>query len=184
LALFTDEALMKQVKSGDHAAFNLLYERYAGKLYRYLYRMLGYNESRAEDMLQELFLKVIQHRQKFDETKKVSTWLYAIATNLCRNEYRNTAARQRLMQQFEPWENKAADTVDEKIHKKYIAAVITEMIQGLNEQEITIVTLRFQQSLSLREIANVMELPEGTVKSKLFYLLKKLALQLRTTSID
>ena len=82
-----DRADMAQLASGHDAALNDLMERHAGKLFNYLIRCLQ-NEEDAADTAQEAFVRVYQHRAKFDPSQKFSTWLYAIATNLVKDRYR------------------------------------------------------------------------------------------------
>lgn len=175
---------MKEVTTGNHAAFNLLYQRYSGKLFGYFYRYLGNDRSKAEDFLQELFLKVIHHSGTFDVKKgqKVSTWLYAIATNLCRNESRDQLNRSKLLRTFEPWERETAKSIADHMESKELLLSLNLLISELEPNEQQILLLRFQQELSIREIAAIINIPEGTVKSKIFYLLKKMAQQLKTST--
>ncbi len=180
---YTDELLMKEIERGNATAFNLLYERYSAKLYRYLFRLLYNDAAKAEDFLQEVFLKVLNAASSFDTSQKVSTWLYSIATNMCRNEWRNNTNRQRLMKQFEPWEHHSGKSINDLLDEKKWNKVLYEIMQKLEDVEREIIQLRFQQELTIREIAAITGLPEGTVKSKLFYLLKKMAKQLKTNPI-
>lgn len=175
---------MQEIERGHSAAFDLLYDRYSDKLYRYLFRMLNNDIAKAEDFLQEVFLKVLNSSGSFDTAKSVSTWLYSIATNLCRNEWRNTSNRQRLMKTFEPWEHHSSKTVNEKIDEQYRNKLLDAVMNELENDDREILQLRFQQELSIREIAIIASLPEGTVKSRIFYLLKKLAKQLKSNSIE
>jgi RNA polymerase sigma-70 factor (ECF subfamily) len=184
ISSYSDEQLMQEIERGHSAAFDLLYERYSEKLYRYLFRLLNNDRERAEDFLQEVFLKVLNSADSFDATKSVSTWLYTIATNLCRNEWRNTSNRQRLMKTFEPWEHHSSKTVNEKIDEKYRNKLLDAVMNELENEDREILQLRFQQEFSIREIAAIAGLPEGTVKSRIFYLLKKLAKQLKSNSIE
>jgi RNA polymerase sigma-70 factor (ECF subfamily) len=87
----TDDALdqtdMERLRAGHDAALNELMERHAGKLFNYLIRCLQ-NEEDAADVAQETFVRVYQHRAKFDRNQQFSTWLYSIATNLVKDRYR------------------------------------------------------------------------------------------------
>ncbi len=184
ISSYSDEQLMQEIERGHSAAFGFLYERYSEKLYRYLFRLLNNDRERAEDFLQEVFLKVLNSADSFDATKSASTWLYTIATNLCRNEWRNTSNRQRLMKTFEPWEHHSPKTINEKIDEQYRNKLLDAVMNELEYEDREILQLRFQQELSIREIAIIASLPEGTVKSRIFYLLKKLAKQLKSNSIE
>lgn len=183
LSSFADGQLMQEIERGNGKAFDLLYERYADKLYRYLYRLLGNDTAKAEDFLQEVFLKVLKSAANFDHTKSVSTWVYTIATNLCRNDWRNTTNRRRLMHTFEPWEHFPDKTVQDNIDDRYRSKALRQVIEALEQQDREILQLRFQQELSIREIAAIAGLPEGTVKSKIFYLLRKMAKQLNSIEL-
>lgn len=175
---YSDEQLIKEIECANEAAFNLLYERYSTKLFRYFFRLLGNDRSKAEDFLQELFIKVLNNAHAFSAAQKASTWLYTIATNMCKNEWRNTENRQRLMRQFEAWEHQSKSVLD-KLESNNLTQILDKLMSQLEEEEHLVLQLRFQQELSIKEIAAIMNIPEGTVKSKLFYLLKRIAKQLK-----
>lgn len=179
-SIYTDEQLIEGIESANEQAFNLLYERYSSKLFRYFFRLLGNDVAKAEDFLQELFIKVLHHAASFKHTQKASTWLYTIATNMCKNEWRNKENRRRLMHRFEPWEHHSSKDVLDKMDNQKWNAVLDKMINELSDEEQFILQLRFQQELSIREIATILNIPEGTVKSKIFYLLKRMAKQFNT----
>jgi RNA polymerase sigma-70 factor, ECF subfamily len=178
IVAYNDEQLIKEIECGNETAFNLLYERYSTKLFRYFFRLLGNDRAKAEDFLQELFIKVLNNAHTFSSTQKASTWLYTIATNMCKNEWRNTENRQRLMRQFEAWEHQSKNALD-KLQSQHLARILDKMMSQLEEEERLVLQLRFQQELSIKEIAAIINIPEGTVKSKLFYLLKRIAKQLK-----
>ena len=90
-----DEELIRMLCDRDVAAFDELYERYVQRLLRYFHRMLAANEEQAQDFLQETFLRVIEKRSSFDPTGRFSTWIFAIAHNLCCNEYRRREVREK-----------------------------------------------------------------------------------------
>lgn len=184
LSSFTDEQLIGEIERGNTAAFNLLYERYSTRLYQYLFRILYPDAAQAEDFLQELFLKVLNNTHSFNAAQKASTWLYTIATNLCRNKWRNEANRERLMKSFKPWEHYTSKTVQEKLQEQYRNKVLHELLQTLENEECVILQLRFNEELTIREIAIVTGIAEGTIKSRIFYLLKKMASKLKSNSIE
>jgi RNA polymerase sigma-70 factor (ECF subfamily) len=183
ISLYTDEQLLQEVGRGHAAAFDLLYERYAALFYRYMFRLLGNDKAKAEDFLQDVFVKILKAASTFDPSKSASTWMYTIATNMCRNEWRNTGNRQRLMSTFEPWEHHPDGNIHDKMDHAYRNKALAKVIEGLEHEDQEILQLRFQQELSIREIAAITGLPEGTVKSRLFYLLKKMAKQLNSIAL-
>ena len=85
---YTDQDLVKFISKGNEAAFDELYKRYAEQLYRFFYKMLYQDEELAADFCQTLFMKVFDKANSFNPTLKFSTWLYSIASNMCKNEYR------------------------------------------------------------------------------------------------
>lgn len=180
LVTYTDEALIKEVAAGNSQAFTLLYQRFSRPLFRYFLRLLFYDKEKAEDFLQDLFMKILQSASAFDEKQKASTWIYTLATNMCRNEWRNVSNRKKLMEDFEPWEMAENAIEIEQIDATTFAKVIEELVELLPEIDREVLLLRFQEELPIKEIATIVNLPEGTVKSKLFYLLKKIAVKVQS----
>src|SRR5690606_17151730 len=89
----SDERLMELVLRGDERAFATLYDRYQRKLLAYFRRMLRQDRERARDFLQDLFTKLAQRPGQYDPARPFRTWLYSVANNMCKNEYRRTAVR-------------------------------------------------------------------------------------------
>ena len=88
LSALDDSGLVAAFLEGEKRAFNLLVDRYQGRLVNFVYRTTGDRE-RAEDLVQETFIRVYRHLHRFDQSKKFSTWIYTIASNLAKNELRN-----------------------------------------------------------------------------------------------
>ncbi len=85
---------MVALNTQDTAAFDELYERYSTRLLHYFYRMLGKETEKAQDFLQDLLLKIVEKPHLFDTRQRFSTWVYTIASNMCKNEYRRLQVRQ------------------------------------------------------------------------------------------
>jgi RNA polymerase sigma factor (sigma-70 family) len=177
-SIFSDEDLMKLIRKKEKRAFEELYVRYSKKILNYLYRFLAYDKEKAEDMLHDLFLKIIEKPEQFDIQKKFSNWIFSIATNMIKNEYkrqdiRNVYKEEKLIYS-ENFVESEWDTPD----------LITFYSQLLSELEIldfesrTLFELRYKEELPVKEIAVIMQLPEGTIKSRLFYMVKKLSQKL------
>lgn len=168
---------MRLVCQGRRSAFELLYDRYFGKLVRYACRMTN-SLQLAEDIVQDVFIKIIERPERFDADKKFSTWIYTVTTNACRNVLRNAENRQRIAAE----QGKTADIhlqPRQGIDHQLLQGRIRQLYEQLNEKEQHIFVLRFEQELTIKEIAAVAQIPEGSVKSGIFYLLKKLAHQLK-----
>jgi RNA polymerase sigma-70 factor (ECF subfamily) len=173
----SDEELMKALSDGNRRAFEIIYDRYFHRLKNFNKSILNGDEMKAEDVAQDVFLKIIHQPELFNSSKKFSTWIFTISKNLCFNQIRNEQNRKDLLQRNFKTETilNHYSTIDAEILQKRISQVF----ETLNEKERTIFVLRFEQELSIKEIAEIAEMPEGTVKSGIFYLLKKIGSQLK-----
>ena len=171
---FSDSELMQQIVLGDQAAFSELYQRYKGRMYYYFYRMLGNSAELANDFLQELFLKLIEKPESYNPAYSFSTWLYSIANNMCKNEYRRNGIRQEY-QLAEASEPKLDFLNEASIDPDLVIGKIFQTLDLLGEEHRSAFLLRYREGFSIREVAEILSLPEGTVKSRLFYAKKMLA---------
>lgn len=176
----SDEKLVIAINNGDSKAFSELYDRYNERLLYYFYRMLGKDKELAQDFLQELFYKVIDKTHLFNPQKKFSTWLFSIAHNMCKNEYRNRNVRSVI----EAVENTDIFFANEE---EYIGETIGveqvfDCLAQFNEEQQTAFLLKYREGLSIDEISEVLNLPIGTVKSRLFYTRKKIQQQLQSSA--
>ena len=172
---YTDSELMALLKTNKQDGFEELYNRYGQKLFSYFFRMLWKDKELAEDFTQELFLKVINNVHSFSLEKNFSTWLYSIANNMCKNEYRKQEVRIRHSA------NAVKPPAVELINpdwKKFKEAVFG-CINELPDDKKSLYLLRFQDNLPIQEISEILNVPEGTVKSRVFYLLKELKFKLK-----
>ncbi len=174
LRAMSDEDLMEQFQAGTVEAFNLLVDRYSERLMRYLYGFLG-DVKRCEDLLQETFLRVHRNRHSYQRIAKFSTWLYTIAGNLARSEYRKRKRRrmyslQSVNRDNEEYEMEIPDetflpdkSAEQMIQDNYIQQALKEIPSTFRE----VVVLRDVQQLAYEEIAEITGLPMGTVKSRI-----------------
>ncbi len=168
-----DEELMRLVQQGNERALVELYERYSTKMVRYFHRMLWRDEEKAQDFLHDLFLKIIEQPQKFDTERTFRTWLYSAAFNMCKNEYRRQSFRnQQVIEQSEIVFQPDADLQDFK-------RLLDVGLQEIDEVDRNLFVLKYELDLPLAEIGKILDCPEGTVKSRIFYLKKKLTRYLR-----
>jgi RNA polymerase sigma-70 factor (ECF subfamily) len=165
---------MQQIALGDHAAFSELYLRYKSRMYYYFYRMLGNSAEQANDFLQELFMKLIEKPESYNPSYNFSTWLYSIANNMCKNEYRRRDVRQEY-NSVEAREPQVELLNESSIEPEQAIEKIFETLDLLGEEHRSAFLLRYREGFSIREVAEILELPEGTVKSRLFYAKKILA---------
>lgn len=172
---YSDEELMPLLLSGHRMAFDELYKRYSQKMFSYFFRMLWKDKELAEDFTQDLFVKLIKNAELFVSGRQFSTWIYSIAHNMCKNEYRKQHLRKLHANQLykEPVSNMISPDI-----KKFKEAV-HQCSNELSEEKKTLYILRFQENLSVPEISSIMNIPQGTIKSRIFYLLKDMKEKLK-----
>lgn len=173
----SDEALMRAISKGKSKAFDELYQRYYDKMYYYFFRMLRQDAAKAQDFAHDMFVKIIEKPQAFDLNRKFSTWIYTIASNMCKNEYRRKSNQFSSLEDCEKIPNEALTIplqLDQKIFNKHLALAI----QQLKPKHKLCFILRYQEELSIEQISQIADCPEGTVKSRLHHALKQLAQQL------
>jgi RNA polymerase sigma-70 factor (ECF subfamily) len=170
----SDEDLMQQFQAGSVEAFDLLVSRYKDPLTNYLYRFLG-DARESEDLLQETFMRVFRNRHSYRRIARFSTWLYTIAGNLARSEYRKRRRRkvqsiQSINRDSEEYEIEIPDETFRPdadangiISEEYVMDALREIPDDFRE----VVILRDVQQLSYEEIAEITGLPMGTVKSRI-----------------
>ncbi len=165
---------MRQIVSGNQLAFSELYIRYKDRMYYYFYRMLGHSAEQANDFLQELFMKLIEKPDSYNPEYSFSTWLYSVANNMCKNEYRSRNVRQQYHSEVS-MEPKIDYLDDRTVEPEQLVEKIFQTLDLLGEEHRSAFLLRYRESFSIKEVAAILELPEGTVKSRLFYAKKILA---------
>jgi RNA polymerase sigma-70 factor (ECF subfamily) len=155
-----DDALVRQTLEGDRSAFQEIYGRYRDKVFATVYRIIG-NHEEAADVTQDVFVKVYRDLSSFKFHSKFSTWLYRIAVNFSINKVNERERHGRAHQKIARDEERRREPRD--VPQERIQATI----QRLNPKLRTVVVLRYIQSLAYEEIAEVLELSVGTVKSRL-----------------
>ena len=181
----SDVELMQLIVSGDQGAFGELYRRYKDRMYYYFYRMLGNCEETANDFLQDIFLKIIDKPELFNPDYLFKKWIYSVAHNMCKNEYRKRESRKTVLQDTFPEELIDETNLDDD-KSRWIEIAFRE-INGLSEKSREILLLKYRENFSLEEIVEILKLPKGTVKSRLFYArneLSKLVNCIRTNEED
>jgi RNA polymerase sigma-70 factor (ECF subfamily) len=147
----------------------------------YFYRMLGGDEEKAQDFLQDVFLKIIEKPYQFNEKMKFSTWIFTIASNLCKNEYRRMKVRETTRNEPDMDYHQQVNTIDQihKIEHDDFEKAIQDELRKMDPEQRSTFILRFQENLSIKEIGEILNCSPGTVKSRIFYTTKKLASRLK-----
>lgn len=170
----TDEQLMQLIGQGNQEAFHQLYERHARRLQGFFLRMLAYDEEKAKDFTQELFIKVYEQSPHFNEEKSpFTTWLYSMAYNLCKNEYRHQEVVEAYKAEHQLRDEPASSQGEGYLNTELMYEHLRRAIATLPAEQRTAFTLRYQEELPIKEIAHILQVPEGTIKSRLHYALLK-----------
>ena len=172
LTELADEDLVTAHLDGRPGAFQHLYDRYRNRLVHFIIRKTG-DADRAQDLVQEAFIRVTRHLHRFDTTKKFSTWVYTIAGNLAKTELRKKKRRQTSSLSTLGLDDKDYEIpsfeleTGEYIQGEYTEKKIQEAIKSLPLHFRTVIILRDIQELSYEEISNIVSVPLGTVKSRI-----------------
>jgi RNA polymerase sigma-70 factor (ECF subfamily) len=171
-----DTAVVSAFLAGESRAFDELVERYQTRLLNFVYRTIG-DRDRAEDLVQEVFIRVHRHLHRFDRTRKFSTWVYTIASNLAKNELRNRSrsplvffqtlagapeSEERPLQ-FEDGRLRP----DDLYRKRHLRELVERTVAALPEHHRQVFVLRELEGKSYEEIADITACNLGTVKSRL-----------------
>jgi RNA polymerase sigma-70 factor, ECF subfamily len=175
----SDTELMLLLRNGSKEAFSVLYERYAGKLVKFFYRMFNKDLGKAEDFMHDLFVKIIEQPEAFDPGKRFDTWVFHSAYNMCKNEYKKMNVREAHQAHVLSTSSPFTEERVVRLDGKRFTEELNHRLDALDEKHRTTFLLRYQQELSHAEIARIMDCPEGTVKSRTFYALKFLSEQLK-----
>jgi RNA polymerase sigma-70 factor (ECF subfamily) len=176
---FSDEKLMSLVAAGKSAAMKEIYQRYNKKLLLYFFRMLGGDPEKSQDFLHELFLKILENAQSYDCEYKFSSWIFKIASNLCKNEYRRLKVRENVTNEsdMDKYEQKTLDQ-DGKIDQCILEDIIRSELSRMEPERRSTFLLRYQENYSINEIGQILACSAGTVKSRLHYITRTLAQKL------
>src|SRR5512143_1953131 len=171
-----DAGVVTAFLGGEERAFQELVDRYQTRLLNFVYRTIGDRE-KAEDLVQEVFIRVYRHIHRFDRTKKFSTWVYTIASNLAKNELRNRSRNPLVLFQTIKgnWDDddrplQFEDTTarpDDLFRKRHLRELVEDSVAKLPAHHREVFVLRELEGKSYEEIAEITECNLGTVKSRL-----------------
>ena len=168
-----DEQLIKDFQQGNQVAYEILYNRYKDRIYNFVYRYVN-DVDIAQDIAHDTFLKLYTHKHTYKEIAKFSTWLFTIALNICRTELRKKKRRKTYSTSELSTEDREfaissdQNVIEDKSSDSFeINAVVNSCLMKLSEEFRTMIIFRDIQELSYDVISNIMELPIGTVKSRI-----------------
>ncbi len=178
-SLSDEEAMVRVREQDDPGAFAVLVERWEGRIQRLCTRMTG-DPQRGEDLAQETFARLFAARKTYRQDARLSTFLWRIALNLCHDERRRANRRPEGLLEREDGRGldavaAAEDPPDVVVAGRERAEAVREALSRLPEHYRAVVVLRHYQGLKFREIAEVLGVPQGTVKSRMSEALSRLA---------
>jgi RNA polymerase sigma-70 factor (ECF subfamily) len=171
----SDEVLMLRTGQGDRGAFDEIVRRYSSRMVNVVYQMTGDSEL-AQDIAQETFYRAYRSASTYKQIAKFSTWLYTIALNLCRNELRRRKHKFYSLEEMAEREEEPGVRIDiedesakpdRDVEQKELSELIKMAIDRLPEKFRQPLVLRDVQGLSYEETGEILNLPEGTVKSRI-----------------
>jgi RNA polymerase sigma-70 factor (ECF subfamily) len=177
-----DDALSERVGSGDARAAEEIVHRYYPKVYRLVHRMSDGSADIAEEMAQNVFLRIFDHIQSFRQEAAFSTWVYRIAVNVCLDDRKRRGRWQKFLipwafgrkgvadakEEWEPPDPRAAADPEKMMKGRQLEAAVRSAMEALTDKQRMIFQLKVFEELRISEIAAIMDMAEGTVKSHLF----------------
>lgn len=173
-----DSALVARCRRGERTAFATLVSRYERPVYNLAFRMLGERED-ARDVAQAAFLKVLENLDRFDASRKFFSWLYRIAMNEALDVLGRRGRQAELTDVHESDDDLLGDTVNADL-----GVQVRSALNALSHEHRAVLVLRHYQDLSYEEIAEVLDVPGATVKSRLYEARERLRLRLAHAGLE
>jgi RNA polymerase sigma-70 factor (ECF subfamily) len=178
----SDDVLIGRIAGGDRLAMQVLFARHHVRVYRFVLRLVS-DPSLAEDLISEVFLDVWRQANRFEGRAAVSTWLLAIA------RFKALSALRRRPEEELDEEKAAAiedpgDDPETAMEKKDKGEILRKCMQSLSREHREIIDLVYYHEKSVEEVADILKIPENTVKTRMFYARKKLAELLKAAGVE
>ncbi len=186
--------LIEACKAGDQTAFNLLVWRWEKPLFNFTYKYVG-DAHLAQDLVQETFIRVLRSIHGYEHRAAFSTWLYRIAINLCKDHFRKK--RLPMVSLHDYYTTSSGDRVyvkdrmadeggrsDEALAASRREELVRRLPAGLRDEQRVVILMKEYQGLTFREIAEILEVPEGTVKARLYNGLRTMRKQIESSGIQ
>jgi RNA polymerase sigma-70 factor (ECF subfamily) len=178
----SDEALMALIGQGDQRALRALFLRHQLRVFRFLLRLVD-DAATAEDLVSEVFIEVWRHAGRFEGRSQVSTWLLAIA------RHKSLSARRR--RSSEPLDEDAAERIADPaddpevaLHKRQRGAVLLDCLKQLSPEHREVIDLVYYHACTIEEVAEIIRVPAGTVKTRMFYARRRLAEMMAARGVE
>lgn len=173
---------MSSLQKGDESAFNELYDRYSNRILYYMFKMLRQDEAKAQDFTQDVFLKVVEFCDKFDTSKNFKTWIFTIAANHCKNYFRSN--KQIVNIDYVNLNEHSHDSTSVDYDEGEFRVLLNSELDKFSDTYKETFILRHHEGLKIKEIAEILDCPVGTIKSRLNHVTQQLAEKLKVFQID
>jgi RNA polymerase sigma-70 factor, ECF subfamily len=178
----SDEVLIGRIANGDRLAMQVLYARHHVRVFRFVVRFVR-DEATAEDLISEVFLDVWRQAGRFEGRSAVSTWMLAIARFKALSALRRRPDEE-LDEETAGAIEDLSDDPGTALEKKDKSAMIRKCLTGLSAEHREIIDLVYYHEKSVKEVADIVGIPENTVKTRMFYARKRLAELLKAAGIE
>ena len=177
-----DEVLIGRIAGGDRLAMQVLFARHHVRVYRFVLRLVR-NEATAEDLISEVFLDVWRQAGRFEGRSAVSTWLLGIARFKALSVLRRRSEEPLLEETAAAIED-PSDDPEAALQKKDISVVLRQCLGALSTEHREVIDLVYYHEKSVEDVAEILAIPQGTVKTRMFYARKRLAELLKAEGIE
>lgn len=169
----TDESLMMDVRGGAVEKLGELFDRHHRQLFNVLLRLTG-NRHLSEDLVQEVFVRILKYRHTYREGNRFVTWMFHIARNVRIDHLQGSAAQETSVETCVVQFPSVAPTPAESLQRQEEMSIMMEALSGLSEDRREVLLLRGFQGLKFEEIANALECPVNTIKARAFRAIREL----------
>ena len=176
-----DELLVIRSQQGEVAAFEELVERWQQRLWRYARLQTG-DDMAAWDVVQETWVAVVSHIRRLDNPRSFGAWVYRIAGTASATWHRQRSRHRRLQHRYRQEHPRSDSSADQD--EAFISSLVQKALEDLSPDHLAVVSLYYGESVPIRHIAQMLDLPEGTVKSRLFHARERLRKTLRKDGND
>lgn len=178
-----DTALVKRVQDGDAVAFNELTDRWYAKIHRFAYRFFS-DSSEADEIAQKTLIRVYEKVRHLDQPGNFPAWIYRVANNLCLDELKRAGRRKSTTLESSGEQASVNNSPADILETKELGEWIQKALMTLPDEQRVVIILKEFEGLKFREIAEILEEPENTVKSRMYYGLKSLRIVLKQWNIN
>ncbi|HET9902887.1 MAG TPA: sigma-70 family RNA polymerase sigma factor [Xanthobacteraceae bacterium] len=178
----SDDVLIGRIASGDRLAMQVLFARHHVRVYRFVLRLVG-DPTLAEDLISEVFLDVWRQAGRFEARSAVSTWLLAIARFKALSALRKRPDEE-LDEETAAGIEDASDTPEVALQKKDKGEILRQCLKSLSAEHREVIDLVYYHEKSVEEVAEIVGIPEATVKTRMFYARKRLSELLKAAGVD